>query len=130
VVLEEVSVGVAYPAYPEPYSEVERRRVKQILKRSIDIESLNGILEKEAPTEAEISQLKDLVASLTEFINTKSPRPAAQEQKDGAQEREETSSENTETLELLETAIDLEVLDLEEIEAQVEEVSTEEEEIP
>jgi HK97 family phage prohead protease len=132
VKLEEVSFGVSFPAYPETNSQTFLRRITIMKKRNIDIESIAEILEKEELTEEEITQLKDAVVSINEIISKNSKEPAAGEE----EQREETTpqkdataeaKEDPDELELIQTAIELEILDLDEIKEQVEEKEAEQE---
>jgi HK97 family phage prohead protease len=137
VKLEEVSFGVSFPAYPETNSQTFLRRIYIMKKRSIDIDSIAEILEKEELTEEEITQLKDAVASINEIISKNSQEEPEEKAAGKEEQREEiTPQENTtaekeedsEELDLIQTAIELEILDLDEIKEQVEEKESEQEE--
>ncbi|MDR1926605.1 MAG: HK97 family phage prohead protease, partial [Endomicrobium sp.] len=92
VALQEVSFGVPYAAYPETDSQAFIR--KNIMKRTIDIENLNELLEKETLTEDEITQLQEFVSSINEIINKNKPSEPKEEAANEEQ-REDTPKENT-----------------------------------
>jgi HK97 family phage prohead protease len=68
--LDEVSFGVPFAAYPKTSSQTYMRG---FMKRAIDIESINEILEKEELTEEELNQLKEVVSTINEIIEKNSP---------------------------------------------------------
>jgi HK97 family phage prohead protease len=70
VQLEEVSYGVTFPAYPETNSKLYMRG---FMKRKIDIETVNEILEKEELTEEDVTALQEVVETLTTIINENKP---------------------------------------------------------
>jgi HK97 family phage prohead protease len=70
VKLDEVSYGVTYAAYLETNSQTYMRG---FMKRKIDIESINEILEKEELTEEDLTALKEVVNTLTNIIKENSP---------------------------------------------------------
>jgi HK97 family phage prohead protease len=72
VALEEVSFGVTFPAYPETNSQTYLRG---FMKRKIDIESINEILEKEELTEEDLTAIKEVVDTLSNLIKENSPEP-------------------------------------------------------
>jgi HK97 family phage prohead protease len=136
VKLEEVSFGVVFPAYPETDSQTYLRRIHIMKKRSIDIESIAEILEKEELTEEEITQLKDMVVSINEIISENSKEETEEKAAGEEEQREEITpqkdatakpEEDPDELELIQTAIELEILDLDEIKEQVEEKESEQE---
>ena len=130
VKLEEVSFGVAFPAYPETFSQTAMRGLKKamkIIKRTIDFEALNSILEKEEMTEDDIKQLKDLVSSINEIIGQKEAEPeepAEQRDETPTPEKEDTSKEEEE-LALLKTAVELELIDTDELKKEIEKTKEE-----
>jgi HK97 family phage prohead protease len=71
VKLAEVSYGVTYAAYPETNSQTYMRG---FMKRKIDIESINEILEKEALTDEDITALQEVVNNLTAIIKEHTPQ--------------------------------------------------------
>jgi HK97 family phage prohead protease len=71
VQLEEVSYGVTFPAYPETNSQTYMRG---FMKRKIDIETINEILEKEELTEEDVTALQEVVNTLTTIINENKPQ--------------------------------------------------------
>jgi HK97 family phage prohead protease len=84
VQLEEVSFGVTFPAYPETNSKTYMRG---FMKRKIDIESINEILEKEELTEEDLTVLQEAIDSLNKIVKENSPEPEA--------DRTEPSNEDT-----------------------------------
>jgi HK97 family phage prohead protease len=76
VQLDEVSYGVTYAAYPETNSQTYLRG---FMKRKIDIESINEILEKEELTEDDLTVLQEVVDTFNKIIkeNTKEPEQEA-----------------------------------------------------
>jgi HK97 family phage prohead protease len=72
VKLDEVSYGVVYAAYPETNSQTYMRG---FMKRKIDIEVINEILEKEELTEEDVTALQEVVNTLTNIIKENSPEP-------------------------------------------------------
>jgi HK97 family phage prohead protease len=133
VKLEEVSFGVTFPAYSETFSQTAMRGLKKtmkIIKRTIDFEALNAILEKEELTEDDIKQLEDLVASINEVIGKKKEaeaepkEPAEQREENATPEKEGTSADKekeVEELSLLQTAIELDLIDVEQLKKEIEE---------
>jgi HK97 family phage prohead protease len=71
VKLDEVSYGVTYAAYPETSSQTYLRG---FMKRKIDIESINEILEKEELTEEDLMVLQEAIDSLNKIINENKPQ--------------------------------------------------------
>jgi HK97 family phage prohead protease len=137
VKLKEISFGVAFPAYPETFSQTAMRGLKKamkIIKRTIDFEALNAILEKEELTDDDIKQLTDLVASINEVIGKKDeaePKEQAEQREENAtpEIKEGTSSDKekeAEELELLKTAIELELIDTDELKKEIEKTKKEE----
>jgi HK97 family phage prohead protease len=137
VKLEEISFGVTFPAYPETFSQTAMRGLKKamkIIKRTIDFETLNSILEKEELTDDDIKQLKDLVSSINEIIGKKE-KPEAEPEEQAEQREEPATPENTDTskdkekeeeeLSLLKTAIELELIDTDELKKEIEETKKE-----
>jgi HK97 family phage prohead protease len=74
VKLNEVSYGVTYAAYPETNSQTYLRG---FMKRKIDIENINDILEKEELTEGDLTALQGVIANLTDIIKENAPDEAA-----------------------------------------------------
>jgi HK97 family phage prohead protease len=70
--LSEVSYGVTYAAYPETNSQTYMRG---FMKRKINIEVINEILEKEELTEEDVTALQEAVNTLTNVIKENSPEP-------------------------------------------------------
>jgi HK97 family phage prohead protease len=70
--LKEVSFCVSSPAYPETNSQTYLRG---FMKRKIDIDSINEILEKEELTEEDLTALQEVVNTLTNLIKENSPEP-------------------------------------------------------
>jgi HK97 family phage prohead protease len=70
VQLHDVSYGVMYAAYPETNSQAYMRG---FMKRKIDIESINEILEKEELTEEDLIALQEVINTLDSIIKEKSP---------------------------------------------------------
>jgi HK97 family phage prohead protease len=96
VKLDEVSYGVTYAAYPETNSQTYLRG---FMKRKIDIESINEILEKEELTEEDLTSLQEVINSLTNLIKENTPDEAAREEppKTDTPDKTDTSAEeNTE----------------------------------
>lgn len=121
--LDEVSFGVSFPAYPETSSDATVRKVRKLFKRSIDVASINAILEKEALTDEDKETIKALIAELQSVIGEAKTEP----EPDSRTDEEGEEAKETEELTLLETALELEILDLEEIKEEVEEKKAEEE---
>jgi HK97 family phage prohead protease len=71
VQLEEVSYGVIYPAYPETNSVTYMRG---FMKRKIDIDAVNEILEKEELTDEDVTVLQETVTTLNKLINANKPQ--------------------------------------------------------
>lgn len=125
--LAEVSFCVPFPCYEETNSEaIKRNKKMKLMTRNIDVESLSILLEKEELTEEEIGQVKELI----DLLNKKLPEQKEEEAVKEEQERESTPEEKDtseadsitqEELELIETAIELELLDIDEIESEVKE---------
>jgi HK97 family phage prohead protease len=91
VKLHEISFCVPFAAYPETNSQTYLRG---FMKRNIDIESINEILEKEELTEEEIVQLQDAVDTITKIIEKNKPSDSEKEAVNKEQ-REGTPKENT-----------------------------------
>jgi HK97 family phage prohead protease len=70
VQLDEVSYGVPYAAYKETNSKTYMRG---FMKRKIDIESINEILEKEELTEEDLAALKETIDTLSKIVQENSP---------------------------------------------------------
>jgi HK97 family phage prohead protease len=71
VKLEEVSYGVIYAAYPETNSQTYMRG---FMKRKIDIERINEILEKEEINKEDLTALQEIVDNLTTIIKEHTPQ--------------------------------------------------------
>jgi HK97 family phage prohead protease len=70
--LFEVSFGVSFPAYEETTTIVERRvPMSNLVKRELDVNKLNEILAKEELTEAEITEVKELISLLEDKVGSK-----------------------------------------------------------
>jgi HK97 family phage prohead protease len=69
--LTEVSFGVPYAAYKETNSQTYMRG---FMKRKIDIETVNEILEKGELTEEDVTGLQETVNTLTAIIKENSPK--------------------------------------------------------
>jgi HK97 family phage prohead protease len=74
VKLDEVSFGVIHAAYPETNSQTYMRG---FMKRAIDIESINEILEKEEITEEEITKLQEVINTINSVIEKSKPKEEA-----------------------------------------------------
>lgn len=74
VQLDEVSFGVAYPAYPETNSQTYMRG---FMKRKIDIESINEILEKEELSKEDVEALQEAVSAINKIIKEATPQDEA-----------------------------------------------------
>jgi HK97 family phage prohead protease len=70
VKLDEVSYGVIYAAYPETNSQTYMRG---FMKRKINIELINEILEKDALAGEDLTALQETVTALTGIIKENSP---------------------------------------------------------
>jgi HK97 family phage prohead protease len=68
VELLECSFGVTFPAYPETNSQTFMRG---FMKRNINIESVNEILEKDELTEEDIAILKNTISEIDKIITEK-----------------------------------------------------------
>jgi HK97 family phage prohead protease len=123
--LDEVSFGVSFPAYPETTSETITRATRKLFKRSIDADSINTILEKETLADEDKTKITELITTLQEVLGKSEPEKPKEEQKDA--ERADEAAEKEE-LELVETAIELELLDMDELNLKIEEALKEEEE--
>jgi hypothetical protein len=86
VKLDEVSFGVTYAAYPETNSTTYMRG---FMKRAIDIESINEILEKEEITEDEINKLLEVVKIINEVVEKNKPKEEQKEEAATEEQREE-----------------------------------------
>jgi HK97 family phage prohead protease len=123
--LDEVSFGVSFPAYPETTSETVTRATRKLFKRSIDADSINAILEKETLSDDDKAKITELIATLQKVLGKSEPEKPKEEEKSG--ERADEAAEKEE-LELVETAIELELLDMEELNLKVEKALEEKEE--
>jgi HK97 family phage prohead protease len=65
VKLDEVSYGVTHAAYPETNSSTYMRG---FMKRKIDIETINTILEKEELTDEDLTVLKETIDALNKIL--------------------------------------------------------------
>jgi HK97 family phage prohead protease len=123
IVLDEVSFGVTYPAYPETTSEAHTRSCK-LMKRSIDVAEINALLDKETLTDEDKTRIKELIECLQELIGTSEAPPGppatASETPPGQE------SPETEELALRETALEMELIDLNELALQVESIQEQE----
>jgi HK97 family phage prohead protease len=70
VQLDEISFGVPYAAYQETNSQTYMRG---FMKRKIDIESINEILEKDELTEEDLTALQEVIDTLNTVIKENSP---------------------------------------------------------
>ncbi|MDR1956893.1 MAG: HK97 family phage prohead protease [Treponema sp.] len=120
VCLDEISFGVTFPAYPETTSETQVRATRRLMKRSIDVESINALLEKETLTEEDKTQIKELIGTLQGLIGKTDP-PADPKTGDPDTRTDEQAEKEAEELALVETAIELEIFDAEELKEEVEE---------
>jgi HK97 family phage prohead protease len=125
IVLEEVSFGVTYPAYPETTSQTHIRSQHRLMKRSIDVEAINTLLDKETLSDADKTQIKELIESLQGLIGA-STEPSGSPQT-ASEPPPNQESQETEDLALLETALEMELLDLDELALQVETAEQEQE---
>jgi HK97 family phage prohead protease len=91
--LEEVSFGVTFPAYPETNSKTYMRG---FMKRKIDIESINEILEKEELTEEDLTALQEAIDALNKIINENKPQEDEPEA-DRAEPPKEDTPDNSDT---------------------------------
>jgi HK97 family phage prohead protease len=73
--LEEVSFGVSFPAYPETKSSVSTRGIRKLLKRTIDIDSINELLDKDTLTDEDKTQVNELICGLQEIVGIKRSEP-------------------------------------------------------
>jgi HK97 family phage prohead protease len=109
--LYEVSYGVTYAAYPETNSQTYLRG---FMKRKIDIESINEILEKDELTEEDLTALQDVINSLNKIINENKPQEdeaaRAEPPKEDTPTNTDTSDETKEETE--KEAIKQEILNL------------------
>jgi HK97 family phage prohead protease len=83
--LKEVSYGVISPAYPETNSITYMRG---FMKRKIDIEVINEILEKDELTEEDVNALQEVVNTLSTIIKEKTPK--GEEEADRAEPPKDT----------------------------------------
>ncbi|MDR0722093.1 MAG: HK97 family phage prohead protease [Treponema sp.] len=123
IVLDEVSFGVTYPAYPETTSEAHTRS-RKLMKRSIDVEGINALLDKETLTDEDKTRIKELIESLQGLIGTSEAPPGPQET--ASETPPGPESPETEELALLETALEMELLDLNELALQVQSIEEQE----
>jgi HK97 family phage prohead protease len=127
IALQEVSFGVAFAAYPETNSQTYLRGFKRM---KIDIERINGILEKEELTEADLTALQEVVNTLNNLIKENSPEPEneaarAEPPKEGTPNETGTSKEDKEYKEKVE--IKKEIVDLIDALFEIEKEQTKEE---
>jgi HK97 family phage prohead protease len=94
VKLHEVSFGVMYAAYPETNSKTYMRG---FMKRKIDIESINEILEKEELTEEDLTALQEVVDTLANLIKENSPEPEEEAAQEEPPERDTPKDAGTST---------------------------------
>jgi HK97 family phage prohead protease len=93
VQLEEVSFGVTFPAYPETNSQTYLRG---FMKRKIDIESINEILEKEEElTEEDLTVLQEAIDALNKIVNEN--KPQEETEADRAEPPKEDTPNNADT---------------------------------
>jgi HK97 family phage prohead protease len=92
VALREISFGVMYAAYPETNSQTYLRG---FMKRKIDIESINEILEKDELEKGELTALQEVVNSLRNLIKEKSPE--SEEEAARAEPPKEDTPKDTDT---------------------------------
>jgi HK97 family phage prohead protease len=113
VQLDEVSYGVMYAAYPETDSQTYMRG---FMKRKIDIETINGILEKEELTEEDLKVLKEAAGALGKLIEKNSPQgegeAASTEPPQGTPQDDGTSPEPEEDKDKEKEAVKQEILSL------------------
>jgi HK97 family phage prohead protease len=111
--LDEVSYGVIYAAYPETNSQTYLRG---FMKRKIDIESINEILEKEELTEDDLTVLQGAIDSLSKIINENKPQEneaaRAEPPKEDTPSSPDTSNETQEEEDKEKEAIKQEILAL------------------
>jgi HK97 family phage prohead protease len=123
VQLDEVSFGVTYAAYPETNSITYMRG---FMKRKIDIETINEILEKEELTDEDVTVLKESVDTLNKLINANKPDEAAgAEPPEGTPKDDGTSDEKDKNKER--EAIKQEILGLIDTLYEIEALETQEE---
>jgi HK97 family phage prohead protease len=124
--LKEVSFCVSFPAYPETNSQTYMRG---FMKRKIDIENINEILEKEELTEEDLTALHEVVDTLTKLIKenttetedeaagTEPPKEDTPNETDTStedKENEEKEAVKQEILGLIDTLFDIEKENLKE----------------
>jgi HK97 family phage prohead protease len=114
VQLDEVSFGVPYAAYQETNSQTYMRG---FMKRKIDIESINAILEKDELTEEDLTALRDVIDTLNTVIKKNSPEAEgeaarAEPPKEDTPKDESTSPEPQEEKNKDKEAIKQEILGL------------------
>jgi HK97 family phage prohead protease len=104
VQLEEVSFGVTYAAYPETNSVTYMRG---FMKRKIDIEGVNEILEKDELTDKDLAKIGEASNALANIIKEAKPQqgkaagtepPEGTPQSSGTSPREDTDKEEKESV--------------------------------
>jgi HK97 family phage prohead protease len=103
--LDEVSFGVSFPAYPETKSEVSIRG-GGLVKRAIDVESINALLDKEELTDDDKAQIEELIRVLQELIGGE--QGESESQNEPPPEEEARAAKEKEALALLTVAVELE----------------------
>jgi HK97 family phage prohead protease len=113
VQLDEVSYGVIYAAYPETNSQTYMRG---FMKRKIDIENINEILEKEELTEEDLKVLRETADTLNKLVEEHSPHgedeAARAEPPQGTPQDDGTSQEPAEGKDEKKEAVKQEILAL------------------
>jgi HK97 family phage prohead protease len=124
--LEEVSFGVTFPAYPETTSQTLLR--SYCVKRNINMESIEAIIEKignqEELTDDEKTELSAFVKPLNDVLS-KEEEAAKEEPADATPEEDTSTTENQDELDLIQTAIELEILDIDELKEEVQKAKEE-----
>jgi HK97 family phage prohead protease len=86
--LNEVSFCVPFAAYPETDSKI----LRGLKRMNIDIEKVNGILEKEQPDEDDIAVLQEFVNAVNSFIEKNKPEEEEGAEGGGSEEPPESGS--------------------------------------
>jgi HK97 family phage prohead protease len=117
VVLDEVSFGVTFPAYPGTTSEAQTRshRPHRLFKRSLDVEGINELFEKEILSDDDKERILGLISELKGLLGATEPGGA------------ERNGKAEEELELIEQSVEQEILDSVELQEELDEAIAEEE---
>ncbi|MDR1301544.1 MAG: HK97 family phage prohead protease [Treponema sp.] len=105
VVLDEVSFGVTFPAYPATTSEAQTRsnnKRQKLFKRSIDVEGIDELLAKETLSDDDKARIQGLISDLQGLLGIQETERNAEEEEALEQIEQEVENEMIESIELQE----------------------------